>query len=380
VDVGHPAGGELAHLALGRGHVRCTCRDETGGEAEDLVVERDHAEAVLGSEALEDERGCIPCLDHLLPVHGPRAVDHEDEVLGEGSEVTNGGRGDEHEEEPVLVVGLVGEEVQPHSVPGQGVVEDEIAIGKNILLLVQGAAARRRLAAHRHSVSRGVHAPHGPALLHHHLDLHFLKRLGREPLGGQGIPVAEEAALGREELHVFEGDPTRLPRLDREDPGPKRPLADVLEERRVAGLAEVGEVDLPCLIGGENAPHRRFPMDPQGEVLEHRPRRDGKDVGPLDGELAIVAERLVHLGGGHTVLNRHRHVVVDDREPAQGGAGDVRPWDGDDDPIREAGYEWRQNRHQRDNEPQHFPHANHLPARESTRREARRLHRPALSG
>lgn len=167
----------------------------------------------------------------------------------------------------------------------------------------------------------GVDAPKRLAGLDLHLHLYLLRRPGGEPLRGQGITVPEQAHLRGQELNILERDLPRLPRGDREDPGPERALADVLQERGVAGLPEVGEVDLGSLVGGENIPLHPFAVDPQDELLNHGSRGKGEDVGSFKGEPQLVAERLVHAGRGHAVLDRHRDAVVDDRQPAQGGPG-----------------------------------------------------------
>ena len=60
--------------------------------------------------------------------------------------------------------------------------------------------------------------------------------------------------------------------------------------------------------------------------LEARKLRDFAEI-----RNAILC--LVHPRGGHAIWNRHRDVVVDDGERAQGQTGDLRPRDGDYGPI-----------------------------------------------
>ncbi len=145
-------------------------------------------------------------------------------------------------------------------------------------------------------------------------DRDVLDRARRKALGVQGVSIADQAAIDRDDLAILDLDPLFRFGGNGVDPCAKRVAAHVLEQGRVATAADNALIDVARLVGGQHLARQPLVVDPHGKVVDRRTLGQGKEIHAFQLFPALVDEHLVHVRGGHLILDGHLHPVVPDAQ------------------------------------------------------------------
>ena len=158
-------------------------------------------------------------------------------------------------------------------------------------------------------------------------------RIAGQPLGIERIAVADEVALGFQDLGVGQADAFLAFGRDGKDPGPEEIPAHVFEDGRILEAADDVLIDFLRLLGIQDLARDLLFPDPHREFRDRRTLGQGENVGPLDVPLEVIEKHLIDRSLGHLVRDLDGDAVILDRERRDLISGPGRP--GNDEAVGE---------------------------------------------
>ncbi len=205
-------GDELARVGPGGRGIAL----QLGLERFDAVVVGDDVEGVVVPEVIEDELEGVLGLVELLAGHRARAVEHEEDRLGQrpGVERLDLGAGQQEEIAVLVRVRPVAQDGRAEGPVGQGVDQLEVIGRQDVAAVERGLGLALAAPGDGHVVARAIDRLDRVFPLDPEVERQPLDRLARMLLGRERIDELDDVAVLLADLGIAEGDLAVGPRRE----------------------------------------------------------------------------------------------------------------------------------------------------------------------